>query len=428
MKRQFLTLFLTLIILISIGGAVSIVGAESHVHPGQVSESPVLAAASYPVTGDAQTSVDHYEGLPSETTQSPTLSPTATSASSSSSSSHHLTMTAIDVGRGDALLIEFPNGKTMLVDGGGAYSAQHFVIPYLLQKKITHLDAIVATHEHWDHIDGLIEVLKDGRISVDTAYDHGFPMVRDLKHANKPERDSIHAYHALVKQKSITHKIVTAGDAINVGRSHDPQKDATIYVLSPSHALTNRLKHDVHDKKGQSNHHAINENSLVLRIGYKKVHFLLTGDTGLPTGINADYSMMNDPVQGKHLRADVLKLGHHGFGKPDKKFYDEVKPQYVIMTYGPKLGPELQFGKQQCENLGAGVGKLQYFKGKLWSTCDKGNIVVTTTGSKESIHISSKLGNVPGGCCCNCCCGCLCNGAACSNCKNKMDCSCMKKK
>jgi competence protein ComEC len=78
-------------------------------------------------------------------------------------------MTAIDVGRGDALLIEFPNGKHMLVDGGGSYSARHFVIPYLMEKQITHLDAIVCTHEHWDHIDGLVEMLKDNRITVDSA-------------------------------------------------------------------------------------------------------------------------------------------------------------------------------------------------------------------------------------------------------------------
>lgn len=65
-----------------------------------------------------------------------------------------LSMTAIDVGRGDALLITYPNGKHMLVDAGGSYDASHFVIPYLIQKGITHLDAIVYTHERWDHIDG----------------------------------------------------------------------------------------------------------------------------------------------------------------------------------------------------------------------------------------------------------------------------------
>ncbi|MGZ4916752.1 MAG: MBL fold metallo-hydrolase, partial [Halobacteriota archaeon] len=81
-----------------------------------------------------------------------------------------LSMTAIDVGRGDALLVTYPNGQHMLVDGGTGYAARAYVIPYLIQHKITRLDAIVSTHEHDDHLDGLVEVLKDGRFSVGTAY------------------------------------------------------------------------------------------------------------------------------------------------------------------------------------------------------------------------------------------------------------------
>lgn len=97
--------------------------------------------------------------------------------------------------------------------------AQQHVIPYLAQnKKITHLDAIVLTHEYWGHIDGLIEVLKNGGISVDIAYDSiaydsGFPIVRDLKIANTWERNSISAYLTQVNNpgKSIKHLVVRQG-------------------------------------------------------------------------------------------------------------------------------------------------------------------------------------------------------------------------
>jgi len=375
MKRQFLTLFLTLIILISVGGTVSIVGAESHVNPGQVLESPVVATSSYPVTREAQAPV--------------------------------MKMTAIDVGRGDALLLQFPNGKNMLVDGGGSYAAQHYVLPYLKHHHIDHLDAILATHEHWDHLDGLIYILKDKSIPVYLAYDSGFPFGR--AETTSYEYQSIAAYDKQLKQQKIEHKELKAGDFIHVGSSKDPNLDVQIFVLSPSADLTKYLKRSHQFEKNKyeefSSHTRCNENALVLRIGFGKVHFLLTGDTGKSKDKYghgfADYVMMHDPVISNHLHADVLKLGHHGF-EYDKAFYEKVNPQYVIQTFGPKLGPKVT-DKPGCEGLNKkGIQNIGYFKGKLWSTCELGNIVVTTTGSKESIHITSDGKGVPKICCCNC--------------------------
>ncbi len=248
-----------------------------------------------------------------------------------------ISMTAIDVGRGDVLLVTYPNGKHMLVDAGGSYAASHFVIPYLIQKGITRLDAIVCTHEHWDHIDGLTALLKDDRITVGNAYDSGFPMTRNLQKANGHERASIEAYLAQLKEKHVKRLVVTAGDTLDVGHDGASQKDTLTYVLSPNPALTTSLQKRVKDTEGVSNHAAINENSLVLRIGYGKVHFLLAGDTSLPGSGYADAAMLDDPTQSKHLSADVLKLGHHGFSKPDDAFYSVVKPRYVVMTFGPQL-------------------------------------------------------------------------------------------
>lgn len=186
---------------------------------------------------------------------------------------------------------------------------------------------------------------------------------------------------------------------INVGRDSDQQKDTLVLVLSPNKVLTKSLQKNAKDYEGAKNHDLINENSLVLRIGYENVHFLLTGDMSLSGDKYADYTMMYDPVQSKHLSVDVLKLGHNGFNAPDDSFYQNVRPQVVIMTFGPKLLP----GKEmECEGLGGGMENLQYYKGKLWSTCLKGNIIVTTSGSKDCIQVSSKLGSVPGGCRCNC--------------------------
>ncbi|MDD1721010.1 MAG: MBL fold metallo-hydrolase [Euryarchaeota archaeon] len=307
-------------------------------------------------------------------------------------------MTAIDVGRGDALLLTYPNGKRMLVDAGGSYTARTYVVPYLAQKGITHLDAIVCTHEHWDHIDGLTELLKDGRFTVDEAYDAGFPMVHNLQTANNRERASIDAYLMQLKDRHVNRVIVQAGDTIDVGRDSASQKDAATFVLSPNAALTASLQKRVKDNQGTSNHAAINENSLVLRIGYEQVHFLLAGDTSLPGNSYADAAMLADPIQSQHLSSDVLKLGHHGFSTPDDAFYSVVKPRYVVMTFGPQL----RTSEPYCEGLHQGTQNFDYFKGALWSTCDKGTVTVTADGTPNGIHIQSEASSVPQGCCCRC--------------------------
>ena len=332
---------------------------------------------------------------PAQTTSTSVSTSTASAAVRSKTA---LRLTAIDVGRADALLLTYPNGKHMLVDGSGSYTARTFVIPYLLQKGITHLDAIVCTHEHWDHIDGLTALLKDGRFTVDKAYDNGFPMAQNLHVANSRERASIHAYLTQLNERHIKREIVKAGDAINVGRDSASQKDATTFVLSPNTALTASLKKRVKDVKGEENHAVINEDSLVLRIGYGRTHFLLAGDTSLPGSKYADAAMLRDPVQRAHLSADVLKLGHHGFNTPDDAFYRVVRPRYVLITFGP----ELPTSKPHCEGLGKGAQNLSYFKGKLWSTCDKGTIIVTSDGTPNGIHVKNVGSNVPKECCCHC--------------------------
>ncbi len=346
---------------------------------------------------------------PSTENAPPSLAPTSSvptpSASTAKSATGALTqpkmslrMTAIDVGRGDALLLTYPNGQHVLVDAGGSYTARTYVIPYLIQNGIRHLDSIVCTHEHWDHIDGLIEVLKDGRFTVDAAYDSGFPIVLALQKANSHERASIKAYLTQLTDRHVKREIVQAGDTIDVGRDSASQHDAVTFVVSPNAALTASLQKSVKDARGTSNHAAINENSLVLRIGYGQVHFLLAGDTSLPGSRYADASMFADPVQSKHLSADVLKLGHHGFSAPDDAFYKVVQPRYVVMTFGPQL----RTSNPYCEGLHQGTQNFNYFKGKLWSTCDKGTVIVTSDGTSKGIRVYTETSNVPRGCCCTC--------------------------
>ena len=87
-----------------------------------------------------------------------------------------LTVHFLDVGQGDSTLFQFPNGTTMLIDGGPAdnfYDAgRETIIPYLDTLGIKKIDAVVMTHPHRDHIGGLVSVFMT--MPVSTVYDPGF--------------------------------------------------------------------------------------------------------------------------------------------------------------------------------------------------------------------------------------------------------------
>ncbi len=314
-----------------------------------------------------------------------------------------LSMTAIDVGRGDALLVTYPNGQHMLVDGGTAYAARTYVIPYLIQHKITHLDAIVCTHENGDHLDGLTELFEDGRFTVGTAYDTNFPLTKNLQQANQDDRHVVDEYLTLLANKRVRHVVVKAGDELSIGRNFfNTQKNAVTRVVSPNAGLTQRLSQLVTDGSDDTNHAAINENSVVLRVQYNNVSYLLTGDTGDLGPNYADWSMMQDVQESQYLHADVLKLGHHGFEKPDNEFYSQVRPSYVVMSYGPYMNT----ANPGCEGLRGGAQNFGYFKTQfsldILNTCSKGTITVSTDGTKGGIHVQTEPSGVPKVCCCNC--------------------------
>ena len=166
-------------------------------------------------------------------------------------------------------------------------------------------------------------------------------------------------------------------------------------MLSPDAGLTASLMKGVKDTQGASNHAAINENSLVLRIGCGQVHFMLAGDTSLPGSSYADAAMLADPTQSKHVSSDVSKLGHHGFNAPDDAFYRAVRPRHVVMTFGPRL----RTSEPYCEGLHQGAQNFDCFKGILWSTCDKGTITVTSHGASKGIHVQTEASSVRQGRC-----------------------------
>jgi competence protein ComEC len=213
-----------------------------------------------------------------------------------------LELTVIDVGQGDSLLVVFPDLKTLLVDGGGFLrygrtlskprldTGEDVVAPYLWSRGIRRLDVIAVTHAHEDHAGGIPSLLEDfhptqlwfGANPSDTlvqrAGELGIPVVQKKESAPFPFGG------------------------------------ASIEILAPSAAMVSR-------KPG-------NNDSLVLRITYKKRSFLLTGDIERPV---EQYIQS----QGIPVHADVLKVGHHGSKTSSSDgFLDAISPSLAVISAG----------------------------------------------------------------------------------------------
>ncbi|MEN3000247.1 MAG: MBL fold metallo-hydrolase [Armatimonadota bacterium] len=208
-----------------------------------------------------------------------------------------LQITFFDVGQGDAALIQFPNGKTMLVDGGPPESAA-VLMGKLRQLKVARIDYLVASHPHSDHIGGFVKILNT--LSVGEVWDTGFvydsPIYLD--------------YLRTIKRRGIKFRTVGRGYSLN------PAPNCQIEVFAPSQPFLRGTRSDA------------NNASLVMRLRCGKVRVLFTGDIERE-GRTRLYR------QGADLRAEVLKVSHHGsYNGTDMALLNRVRPRIAIISCG----------------------------------------------------------------------------------------------
>jgi competence protein ComEC len=259
-----------------------------------------------------------------------------------------LEVSVLDVGQGDSILVAFPDGRTLLIDGGGTYGAnrlggmrtgldigENVVSPYLWQRGIRRLDAVALSHAHTDHLDGLNAVLDNFRVQelwigrmVDTA----------------PFRDLM----ARARARGVRIVDHTRGDNFSWA-------GVTGLVVWP----------EDHTPAGQ----ASNNDSLVLWLAHGSRSFLLPGDIEKP--IEADLVRRADP-----LAADVLKVPHHGSRtSATEVLLRAVQPHYAIIS----VGETNSFGHPHRETLqrlsAAGVRALRTDQdGTVTFVCDGNSI------------------------------------------------------
>ncbi len=207
-----------------------------------------------------------------------------------------LTVAFLDVGQGDAIFIESPTGKQILIDGGPDRSVVR-ELAHVMHFWDRTIDVVINTHPDRDHIGGLPEVLT--RYHVSQVIDPGVPS----------DSGTYGYYRQLIERNDIPYSTAQRGQRIDLGDG------AYADILYPDRDMS-ATRND-------------NDASVIVRVVYASTSVMLTGDASK----NIEGHIV--ALDGGTLHADILKAGHHGSrtssGAP---FVTAVAPMWVVISAG----------------------------------------------------------------------------------------------
>ena len=257
----------------------------------------------------------------------------------------------IDMGQGDALLLS-KDGKYALIDAGETMSpsereSREAIFAYLDSLGVKKLEFLLLTHQDYDHIGSALDVLK--RYDVGVVYDNG------VEHTSKTYENLM----AYLVEEDVNYKVVRDGDKVT-----SPWPEVMIEVVSPPQDLI------YSGKKAD-----VNENSIVLKVTYGSVSYLLTGDAEE----KAEEYILSTKTD---IDADILKAGHHGSSSSStKSFLAKVTPDVITIS----CGEDNDYGHPHIEPL-ENFAKFTTAE-KIFRTDIDGDIVVTTDGTEYSVAV-----------------------------------------
>ena len=293
-----------------------------------------IALVTYFRTSGEPEGADPQPPAASAAAQQTPQPPAASAAAQQTPADETLTVRFLDVGQGDSILLACGD-ETMLIDGGPIEEGQ-FLVSRLNRLDVTGLTYVVNTHPDEDHCGGLAAVL------AKYPAEHVYSSVTEY---------TTKVFSNVVKyadEQGHPVEVPQTGDSWTLG-------SASVQIIGPVQTYSDP-----------------NNGSLVLRVDYGGTSFLFTGDMEQ----NAEADLMDS---GANVRADVLKVGHHGSPTSSSEaFLEAVAPSIAVISVGKD---KTDYGHPSADVL----ARLEALGAAIYRTDTQGEIIITSDGQTLTV-------------------------------------------